>query len=292
METAFVLGAGLGTRLRPLTNRRPKPLIPLGNRPLITWAFDHLIGCGVKRFVVNTHWQAGRYAEFFPEREWRGCPIEFVNEAPEVLETAGGIRNACEQIRGGPFVVYNGDILSDIPLERALAHHRSSGNEVTLVLRTVGDNRNVTFDPVNGRILDLRRALRPDLEPAFLFTGIYFVEPEFIRRIPPGVKLSVVPVFHDMIREGAKLGGIVIDDGAWRDLGTREEYLAANRAVAGEGNTIHPTASVGEGATLRECIVWERATVAPGAVLERCIVTDEAHVDGPHRDEDIEPDAA
>lgn len=292
METAFVLGAGLGTRLRPLTNRRPKPLIPLGNRPLITWAFDHLIGCGVKRFVVNTHWKAERYAEFFPAREWRGCPIEFVHEAPEVLETAGGIWNAREQLGGGPFVVYNGDILSDIPLDRALAHHQCSGNEVTLVLRSRGDNRNVTFDPASGCVLDLRRALRPDLEPAFLFTGIYFVEPGFIRRIPPGVKLSVVAVFHDMIRAGVKVGGVVLDEGSWRDLGTREEYLAANRAVVGEGNTVHPTAQIGAGATLRECIVWEHAAVAPGAVLERCIVTDGAHAMGSHRDEDIEPDAA
>ena len=139
MHTAFVLGAGLGTRLRPLTNRRPKPLIPLANRPLITHAFDHLIAAGVKRFVVNTHWCAERYAEFFPTGEWRGCPIHFIEETPEVLETGGGIWNARELLGDGPFIVYNGDILSDIPLPRAIAHHRASGNEVTLILRTTGN---------------------------------------------------------------------------------------------------------------------------------------------------------
>ncbi len=292
METAFVLGAGLGTRLRPLTNRRPKPLIPLGNRPLISWAFDHLIGCGVKRFVVNTHWKAERYAEFFPANEWRGCPIQFIHESPEVLETAGGIWNARELLGDGPFIVYNGDILSDIPLDRAVQHHRESGNEVTLILRSQGENRNVTFDEQSGRILDLRRVLRPELEARFLFTGIYLVEPRFIQRIPPGVKLSVVPVFHEMIRAGAKIGGIVLDEGSWRDLGTREEYVAANRAVAGAGNTIHPSAIIGEGAQLRECIIWEGATVAPGAQLSRCIVTDGASASGVRSDEDIEPSAA
>ena len=284
MHTAFVLGAGLGTRLRPLTNRRPKPLIPLANRPLITHAFDHLIAAGVKRFVVNTHWCAERYAEFFPTGEWRGCPIHFIEETPEVLETGGGIWNARELLSDGPFIVYNGDILSDIPLARAIAHHRTTGNEVTLILRTTGDNRNVTFDAESGRILDLRKVLRPELEPAHLFTGIYLVQPEFIARIPAAQKISVVPIFHEMIRAGAKLGGILLDEGTWRDLGTREEYLA----VAGPGNTIHPTATIGAGAILENCIIWENATVATGAHLTRCIVADGAHTSGEHRDTDFD----
>ncbi len=289
MHTAFVLGAGLGTRLRPLTNRRPKPLIPLGNRPLITWAFDHLMDSGVERFVVNTHWRAERYAEFFPGGHWRGCPIHFIEETPEVLETGGGIWNARELLGGGPFIVYNGDILSDIPLPRAIEHHRAAGNEVTLILRSQGDNRNVTFAPESGRILDLRRTLCPELEPQFLFTGIYLVEPAFIARIPAAQKISVVPIFHDMIRAGARLGGIVLDEGNWRDLGTREEYLAANRAIAGTHNTIHPSATIGGGAVLDDCIIWENATVAPGARLTRCIVADGATACGEQIDVDFDP---
>ena len=283
MHTAFVLGAGLGTRLRPLTNRRPKPLIPIANRPLITWAFDHLIGCGVQRFVVNTHWCAERYAEFFPTGEWRGCPIQFIEETPEVLETGGGIWNARESLSGGPFIVYNGDILSDIPLQRAIEHHRAAANEVTLILRSSGDNRNVTFDPASGSVFDLRRVLRPELEPQFLFTGIYLVEPAFIARIPAAQKISVVPMFHEMIRAGAKLGGIILDDGDWRDLGTREEYLA----VSGKENVIHPSATIGAGAKLNGCIVWENATVAPGAKLTRCIIADGARGDGECVDQDF-----
>lgn len=292
METAFVLGAGLGTRLRPLTNRRPKPLIPLGNRPLITWAFDHLISSGVRRFVVNTHWRAERYAELFPDGNWRGCPIHFIEETPEVLETGGGIWNARELLGGGPFIVYNGDILSDVPLARAIEHHRSARNEVTLILRSSGENRNVTFDESSGGILDLRRQLRPELEPHFLFTGIYLVEPQFIARIPAAQKISVVPVFHDMIQAGAKLGGIVLDEGDWRDLGTRDEYLAADRAATRTANSVHPSATVGEGAVLDNCIVWENATVAPGAVLTRCIVTDGAHAEGTATGRDFEDGAA
>ncbi len=308
-RTAFILGAGLGTRLRPLTERRPKPLIPVANRPLITHAFDHLIAAGVERFVVNTHWCAERYAEFFPDRSWRGRPITFVHESPEVLETAGGIWNARAHLRDGPFIVYNGDILSDLPLAPALDAHRAAGNEVTLILRSHGGNTNVAFDAASSRILDLRRTLRPDVEPRHLFTGISIVEPELIARIPAAQKLSVVPVFHEMIRAGAKLGGIVLDDGAWWDLGSRTEYLGVHTALASRGaenapwispsadiaadakitgaTAIAPGAKVGSGALLHHCIVWQNATVAPGARLTRCILADGATACGEHADVDF-----
>ena len=286
--TGFVLGAGLGTRLRPLTNRRPKPLIPLRGSPLISHAFDHLLSIGVERFVVNTHWRADRYSEFFPDNCWKGRPIRFCHEAPEVLETAGGIWNAREALGGGPFVVYNGDILADLPLGVAWEQHVASGAEVTLVLRSTGANRNVTFDRGSGCVLDLRRALRPELEPQHLFSGIYFVQPEFIRRIPPAEKISVVPIFHEMIRAGLRVGGVVVDDGNWRDLGTREEYLAASAAL-GAAQWIAPSAKIGQGAKLCDCIVWENAEVLPDADLTRCVVTDGAVASGTHVDRDFEP---
>jgi NDP-sugar pyrophosphorylase family protein len=305
-RTAFILGAGLGTRLRPLTNHRPKPLIPVANQPLVTHAFEHLIALGVERFVLNTHWCADRYAEQFPDRQWRGRPITFVHESPGILETAGGIWNARAHLDGGPFVVYNGDILCDMLLAPALERHCASGDEVTLVLRSHGGNRNVALDEARGCVIDLRRALRPEIEPGHLFTGIYFVEPQFIARIPPAQKLSVVPVFHEMIRAGAKLGGIVLDDGNWWDLGTRAEYLAVHAALAQSGRpwiapgaevapdsrilgatAIGAGARVGAGADLRDCIVWERAEVAPGARLTRCIVADGTRAEGEHADMDF-----
>jgi mannose-1-phosphate guanylyltransferase len=288
-KNAFVLGAGLGTRLRPLTNRRPKPLIPVAGKPLIAHAFDHLLGLGVERFIVNTHWRAERYTEFFPDALWKGHSIQFVHESPEVLETAGGIWNARAFLQDGPFLVYNGDILTDLPLAAAWEKHVASGAEVTLVLRSKGENRNVTFDEASGRVLDLRRELQPDLESAHLFTGIYFVQPRFIDRIPPGEKVSVVPVFHDMIRQGLPVGGMVVDEGEWRDLGTRSEYLAASAAL-GAREWISPSARIGAGARLQESIVWDNAAVLPGADLTRCIVTDGAVAGGTHVDTDFEPE--
>ena len=309
VRTAFVLGAGLGTRLRPLTARRPKPLIPVVNRPLIAHTFDRLLDESIESLVVNTHWAAEAYAAAFPEASYCGVPLDFREEKPDVLETAGGIKNVEDLLWEEPFIVHNGDILTDLPLRRALGHHVASGNEVTLILRSKDGPLQIAFDESSGRIADIGGRLDPAREPRFLFTGISIVQPKFLRRIPPATKIGVVPIFCEMIRAGAKLGGIVIDDGHWWDLGTREQYLAVHRWMADsqspiaewiaasahispdakiEGATaIGANARIGAGARLRDCLIWENAEVAPGAVLDRCIVTDGARAEGTHRDRDF-----
>jgi mannose-1-phosphate guanylyltransferase len=304
---AFVLGAGLGTRLKSLTAHLPKPLLPVCNQPLITRAFAHLRTAGVSRFVVNTHWQAQAYVEAFPSGKWDGSPLAFSHESPEVLETAGGLKHAQRLLPSDePVWVYNGDILSTLPLGEAWEAHRRAGNEVTLVLRSKDGPLQVSFDAPSGRIRDLGCRLEPGRPAEYLFTGIYVVEPAFLERIPAGAKLSVVPVFLDMIREGARLGGVVVDGGEWWDLGTREQVLAvhAARATAGapwiadsarvdpsarlEGATaVGAGASVGAGVVLEDTIVWAGACIEPGTVLRRCIVTSKALVSGTHTDADL-----
>ena len=311
IRTAFVLGAGLGTRLRPLTLRRPKPLIPVVNRPLITYAFDHLRAVGVRRFIVNTHWQAERYAEFFPNGNYREAELFFRAESPEVLETAGGIWNVRDLLRDEPFIVHNGDIFTDLPLAPALAAHRKNGNEVTMILRSKDGPLQVACDTAAGRVTDISGLVAADAGPRFLFTGIYVVSPEFLRRIPPATKISVVPIFCEMIRAGARLGGVVIDAGEWWDLGSREQYLDVHAVLAARRpDTMQPPwidataqlatgaqitgataiaagARIGAGAVLHDCIVWENAEVAPDAALTRCIVTRAARAEGTHTDHDI-----
>jgi mannose-1-phosphate guanylyltransferase len=304
-STAFVLGAGLGTRLKALTRRLPKPLIPVENRPLITHAFDHLIAARVQKFVVNTHWLSAEYQRAFPDSRYAGCPIDFIDEQPEVLETAGGLKNAGHLLQDGPFVVYNGDILTDLPLARVFAAHRAAGNEVTLVLRSHGGPLQVAWDAGSGRVTDIGRRIRPEGAADFLFTGVYVVEPTFLDRIPNGQKLSVVPVFVDMIRTGARLGAVCIDEGHWWDLGTREQYLAVHQARAnrgpwmGSGAQVDPTAElagatavgagavIGAGCHLEDCIVWPGAEVQPGSRLSRCIVTGAQSVNGTYFDADL-----
>ncbi|MEM1441273.1 MAG: sugar phosphate nucleotidyltransferase [Verrucomicrobiota bacterium] len=293
---AFLLGAGLGTRLRPLTENLPKPLVPVLNRPLITYAMDHLVtDLGVEKFMINTHHCPEAYAEAFPENEYRGATLDFRHE-PVLLDTAGGIDNIRDWLPGDDsFVVYNGDILTGLPLEVAWEHHCDSENLATLVLRSSGDELRVGYDEASGQVVDLRGTLRPNWEKRYQFTGIYFVSPSFLKYIRPGVIESVVLSFLSAIEAGGKIGGYLADEGEWSDLGERESYLNAMeqvvRATGERGveristeafvpedcmidglSSIGAGAKIGPGASIRESAIWPGATVEPGSSLHRVVV--------------------
>lgn len=224
IRTAFILGAGLGTRLRPLTDDCPKPLLPVGGRPLITFAMDHCLSAGIERFIVNTHHCPRAFDRAFPERSWRGWPILLRHE-PLLLETAGGLKNIEDLLdEEEAILVYNGDIVSDLPLGRLLEAHAAGKREVTLALRSRGPVTNVAVD-AEGRVCDLRGLLGNPGVRRCLFTGIYTVEKRFLRRLTPGKAESVVPIFAEMIREApGAVGNVIIDEGTWRDIGNPEQY--------------------------------------------------------------------
>lgn len=236
LRTAFLLGAGFGTRLRPLTDRCPKPLLPVRGRPLITYGMDHCLTLGVERFIVNTHHLAAAYREAFPDRRWRGRPIRF-REEKILLDTAGGLKNIADLLADEERVlVYNGDILSDLPLhELAAAHHRKK-REVTLVLRGRGPLTNVGLDE-KGEICDFRGRLRRPAVRQVQFAGIYLAERRFLDRLTPGKVESVVEVFLAMLGEApGSVAGVLIDAGRWRDVGSLTEYEALREGLP-EGET-------------------------------------------------------
>lgn len=316
IRKAFILGAGLGTRLRPLTESLPKPLVPVWNRPLITYALDHLIAdLGIEEFAINTHHCPDAYEAAFPGSVYRGRPLLFRHE-PILLDTAGGIDNLRDWLpRDEPFLVYNGDILTDLPLEAAVAQHRASGDLVTMILRSHGDELRVGFDPARQAVVDLRGVLAPDWPLRFQFTGIYVVSLEFLDHLVPGKIESVVLPMLEVIRKGGRIGGIVIDEGEWSDLGERDSYLASLPLLAGgfprypgageekariaASARIDPTAeidglsSVGDGAMiganarLRESVIWPGAIIEAGADLHRVVVRDGVTVSGLHEKVDF-----
>lgn len=301
---AFVLGAGLGTRLRPLTERRPKPLLPVWHRPLITHAFDHLLGAGVSRFIVNTHWQHEAYDTAFPDKAWCGAPLTLRHE-PVLLETAGGIANIADLLPPDiSFWVYNGDILSTLDLTPALDHHLASDDLATLILRSQGAEKVVAFDRAHGRahgrVRDLRNLLGTGLEPTHQFTGLYLCRPGFLDFLTRGKIESSRTTFLDIIRRTGRVGGAVCDDGLWLDLGDRASYLEAHRRLAPSrpepppaGVTLRgacavsPDAEIEPGAVLEDCVVWPGARVAADARLTRCIVREGATAGGVAVDRDF-----
>lgn len=304
IQTAFVLGAGLGTRLRPLTDNRPKPLVPLFNKPLITFAFDHLIDAGVRRFVVNTHHRLEAYAELLGASHgksvYRECPVFFCHE-PVLLETGGGIKNAARLIGGEPFLVYNGDVLADFPLEPLINSHLASKRIATLALRSSGAERRIQCDPQTGLITDMRGLIGNRREPSFLFTGVSVFSPQIFNHIPDGEVVSIIPILAELLRSGTPIGGVVLDDGAWFDVGTTDSYLDVHAALHSGAHRIsylppdwlRPLdksasvdssaqilgfTSIGEGAkigaqsSLEDVVVWPRVTIPAGTILKKRVV--------------------
>ena len=312
ISQAFVLAAGLGTRLRPLTDETPKPLIPIFQKPLITFALDHLIGTGVNRFVINTHRHPELFQSFFASNEYTGFPVSVVHE-PDLLETGGGIKNAEGQLGGDPFLTYSGDILTDINLQPLIDEHFRRGNDVTLALRHTGLASDVCL--CEHRVVDI--ANRYGIAGNLDFANIAVWNSAVFQRIPPYKKISFIPVIADWIGEGGKIGGVVIDDGKWLNISSRTEYLEVHRAILRENwkpdfvkmqrwpERIAGSAIVEPGAQLRGCtvvgancrvgaetvledtILWPNADIASQSRLEACIVRSRKKVSGIHRDIDI-----
>ena len=273
---AFILGAGLGTRLAPLTHILPKPLMPVFQKPLIQHTMDHYIRCGVTEFMVNISCLPLMWERAFPDPTYRGCPVSFSEEdAP--MDSGGGVKKIMPWVKPGePLLVHNGDILTDIPVSDLLAEHKRRGNKVTLALRSVDGKRNVGFDEKTGAITDMRHAL--GVNPGtHQFAGVYLMEPEVADLFPEEDVFSIVPVWLELIKQG-KVGGVVFDWANWHEIGSPAGYVDTMMELTSR-ERIHPTASISAGADLGEdCVVGQDAVIPAGVVMDDCIVWPRTHV--------------
>jgi len=308
---AFVLGAGLGTRLRPLTEDLPKPLIPIFQKPLITFVLDHLIAAGVRSFVINTHHRPEAFREFFAEG-YRGHPVQLVHE-PAILGTGGGIKNAESLLRLEHFISYSGDLLTDIELAPLVEEHFRAGNDVTLAVRETEHGRDVALE--GNRVVDITN--RYGHTGRYDFAGICIWTRPVFERIPSGRVLSYISVLTEWIGQGGKIGGVVMNEGQWFNIGSRKEYLAAHRGILKEhwkpdyvespawpirvaaDAQIDPSATlsgfysvgagcrVGAGAILENTILFPGAQIASRSHLRNCIVRSHRKAEGDLIDTDI-----
>jgi mannose-1-phosphate guanylyltransferase len=310
---AFVLGAGLGTRLRPLTDELPKPLIPIFQKPLITFALDHLMAFGVERFIINTHRLPESFEHVFQENSYAGHSVRLVNE-PVLLDTGGGIKNVQSLLATEPFIVYSGDILTDVDLEPLIKEHFRAQNDVTLGLRrNTGLGAGVVAR--DGRIVGISNESNPTEN--FDYANVSVWNADIFRRIPSNQKVSFIPIITKWIRENGRIGGVVLDDGKWFNIGSRTEYLDVHRRILREDwkpyyvktrdwpERIAKSAVVDASAELRGCsvvgehcrvgaeailedtILWPSAQIASQTQLHSCIVRSQKKATGIHRDIDI-----
>ena len=307
IDQAFVLGAGLGSGASPADRRSSQASGLIFGKPLITFAFDHLsrAAVGVQSFVVNTHHLPGNFETLFTDRAYCQLPVRLVHE-PVLLETGGGIKNAQPWLGTKPFFVYSGDVLTDLPLEPLIEEHFRSGNDVTLAVRETGLASNVAFR--EGRVLDIGN--RYGHPGNYDYANVSVWNPAIFDRIPQGRKISFIPILAEWIGAGGKIGGVVLREGRWFNLGSKAEYLAVHRIIEEEhwrpaylreaawpqriasDAMLDPTAQVrgcssigagcrvGAGAIIEDSILWAAAQIASHSRLSRCIVRSHRAAEG------------
>ncbi len=228
--TAVILVGGEGTRLRPLTARTPKPMLPLVDRPLLAYTFEHLARHGVDRVVLSCGYLPTSIESHFGSH-YGSLAIEYRVE-PEPLGTGGGIRFGAEGI-DSTFLALNGDVLHGADLTALLAFHRDSGAAGTVLLAPVEDPSRYGLVRVadDGRVRAFVEKPRPEeIDTNLINAGLYVLEPEVLELVKAGEMVSIErEVFPRLVERGSLYGFRL--DGYWRDVGTPESYLTAHSDV-------------------------------------------------------------
>lgn len=208
---AMILAAGLGTRMRPLTDRCPKPLLPVAGKPLILHHLERLAAAGFRDIVINVSYRAGQIIDALGDGSRYGVALEFsVEETP--LETAGGIRHALPRLGAAPFALINGDVWSDFPLERLTL---DEGDLASLVMVDTAD-----FHRRGDFHLDAAGRLHAEGEPRLIYAGLGVIDPVLVEALPDDTPVKLAPLLVEAMGAG-RVGGRH-HRGDWVDVGTPE----------------------------------------------------------------------
>jgi NDP-sugar pyrophosphorylase family protein len=288
-HTAFLLAAGLGTRLRPLTNDRPKALLPVCGSPMLDYALALVRRHGHADVLVNAHHQWQQIAAW---AERNGVALQV--ELPDVLGTGGGLRAALEGLDEVVTIV-NADTLVDVDLGGLEASVPPGGAAMLLREHPDWQQYGRVERDAAGRVVRILDRVVGDGIPGTHFTGIHAMHRDAVARIPPGFQTVIDTAYAALLAEG-NVAAYLEPGLTWFDIGTPAAYLAANLAVLrGEIRTaLDPwsrgerrgSSWVGEGAVIEgeihECVVGAGAHVPTGASLSRCVVWDGAVASGHH----------
>lgn len=296
---AMLLAAGLGTRLRPYSLIRPKPLFPILNQPLLLILLRQLKDAGCSRIVVNAHHLASQIREAIA-----GIDEVVYQYEPEILGTGGSLRQALPRLADEPLLVVNGDIFHNVDLQALYTSHLQSGRRLTMAMHDCP--RFNTVGVREDRISTFHAAAKKREDESLAFTGIYVIDPTVIRMIPEGRFVHSIDMYEELLVEGESIGSHRVDGSYWHDIGTPDDYLTLHDKLLSQsvclplplqlpaeswlidqaaaiGDKVDFSgwgcvgrASIGNGARLRNCVVWDGAGVPAGAVLENRIVSPHA----------------
>jgi NDP-sugar pyrophosphorylase family protein len=239
---AMILAAGLGTRLRPLTNERPKALVELGGRTLLEITLERLRSFGINEVIVNAHHFAEMVVEYLRAHDNFGMRVEISREE-ELLDTGGGLKKASEFfLRDGgdePFVVHNVDVLSTIDLAAMTRFHSEHGALATLAVQQRKSSRQLLFDSEGklcgrhtaGAEAEMVRAAETVEELAFC--GVQVLSPKIFARMDEAVAFSIIPTYLRLANESGAVLGWRADHYYWRDVGTEESLRQAATELQG-----------------------------------------------------------
>lgn len=227
---AIILAAGLGTRLRPMTDSLPKPLLPVGGRPVIVYNLLLLKRYGITEAIINLHYQADKIIRALGDGSTFGMTLRYSRE-PEILGTAGGIRKAARWLAQGSFLILNGDILVDVNLDRLVEFHHRKRALATMVLRKDPDPDAWGAVEVDEQgwvrqILGKLDACGERLTK-LMFTGVQVMQPRALDYVPARGFASLIDTYLAMLRQGERVFGYPMR-GYWLDIGTAARYREAN----------------------------------------------------------------
>lgn len=292
----MIMAAGKGTRLRPLTDLLPKPMVPVVNRPALYHTLQLLHRHGLREAVINLHHMPEAITDYLGDGSWLGMQISYSFE-PELLGTAGGVMNNADFLGGDTFLVMSGDALTDIDLTGLVAAHRRRTSIATLAVKEVSDPSlyGVVVADDDDRVVGFQE--KPPLEEArsrMCNCGIYVFEPDIFSHILPGQFDDFGRrVFPDLLKEHIPFH-IESVSGYWSDVGNLGEYIRGNsdalerlveveipghevrpdvwveaEALVAPTARVEPPVAIGKGAVVGEDVVVEGpAVIGAGSVLE------------------------
>jgi mannose-1-phosphate guanylyltransferase len=296
MTVGILLVGGFGTRLAPLTNVTPKPMLPIANLPVTEHQLLVAKAAGISKVVLATAYLAETFTPYFGDGSKWGIELRYALER-EPLGTGGAIRNAAELIlaeisEDEPIVVFNGDVLSRHDLAAQIRLHQTSSASVTLHLVSVDDARPygcVPFDE-SGQVTDFLEKMENPITNT-INAGCYVFNPQVIQEIELGKVVSVErEVFPNLLKRG-KVVQAFVDDSYWLDMGTpkallkgSQDYVGNNDFIVGDNSNISPSAkitgssaignnvTIGANVEITSSIVRDGVTISENAILESVFI--------------------